>query len=257
MKRILKNVLFIAIFALIGIFIMNSLYKKTGYGYFKKTLSIAGITHFTRDNKVKCSSMNSYKIENSEYNNAAFYKNVKLKKNTPYKVSCMIKTENVDVLDETYKNSGAKISILDSEEESECVVGTSDWKKVELSFNSKQNDELKIAFMLGGNSNNGNVKGSAWFSDMQLEEGSVEEDNKWNFACFIHKDTDVTISENRYQYQMSEDDVKQINNCMERFQNTLSDMSDGKIEVAYQVFDLNETVDKLSYDENNGYYRSK
>ncbi|MBR2744215.1 MAG: hypothetical protein IKE01_02820 [Clostridia bacterium] len=254
MKRILKNVLFIAIFALIGIFIMNSLYKKTGYGYFKKTLSIAGITHFTRDNKVKCSSMNSYKIENSEYNNAAFYKNVKLKKNTPYRVSCMIKTENVDVLDETYKNSGAKISILDSEEESECVVGTSDWKKVELSFNSKQNDELKIAFMLGGNSNNGNVKGSAWFSDMQLEEGSVEEDNKWNFACFILKDTDVTISENRYQYQMSEDDVKQINNCMERFQNTLSDMSDGKIEVAYQVFDLNETVDKLSYDENNGYY---
>lgn len=233
---------------------MNSLYKKTGYGYFKKTLSIPGITHFTRDNKVKFSNMNSYKIENSDYNNAAFYKKVKIKKNTPYRVSCMIKTEGVDVLDEAYSNSGAKISILNSIEESDCVVGTNDWKKVVLSFNSKQNDELSIGFMLGGNCDNGNVKGTAWFSDMQLEEGTVEEDNKWNFACFMLRNTDVTISENRYKYSMSDSDVKQLSNCMERFQESISDMSEGKIEATYQIFDLDETINKLSYDEDKGYY---
>ena len=53
MKRFLKNVLFIVFFVFIAVFAMNNVYKKIGYGYFKKALSKSGITFFTRDNKIK------------------------------------------------------------------------------------------------------------------------------------------------------------------------------------------------------------
>ena len=138
MKKFIKNVVFICIFVLILILAFNFAYERLGYGYFSKAVSENDITSFTRDNKVKYSDMNSYKIENKEYNNATFYKKIKVKKNTPYRVTCMVKTENVEVFDTNYINSGAKISILNSEEQTNSVIGTSDWQKITLMFNSKQ-----------------------------------------------------------------------------------------------------------------------
>ena len=62
----------------------------------------------------------------------------------------MIKTSNVKINNNT-KNSGAKISILNSEEESTAITGTNEWQKITLMFNSKNEENLQIAFMLGGN----------------------------------------------------------------------------------------------------------
>ena len=254
MKRILKNVLFLAFFVFVAMFIMNSLYKKIGYGYFKKALSRQGITFFTRDDKEKCSDINSYKIENKDYNNSTFYKKIEVKKNTPYKVTCMVKTENVEVLDESYKNSGAKISILDSVEQSDCFVGTNNWQKATLIFNSKQNEELSIGFMLGGDSEIGNVKGTAWFSDLQIEEGDLDEDCNWNFGCFIFKNTDVTIFNNRYKYSMSDDEVTHIRDCIQRFQSTITNISDNEMSASCQIIDIETPINKVSYDSEEGYY---
>ncbi|MBQ3409206.1 MAG: hypothetical protein IJH12_08405 [Clostridia bacterium] len=254
MKRFLKNVLFLAFFALIAIFVMNSVYKRIGYGYFKKAISRSGVTFFTRDNKIKYSDMNSYKIENKDYNNATFYKKIKLKKNTPYKITCMIKTEGVEILNKRYENSGAKISILDTIEQSEAVTGTKDWQKVTLMFNSKQNEELNVGFMLGGDSNSGNVRGTAWFSDLKIEEGNYDEENNWNFACFIFKNVDVNLLDTNYSYSMSNKDINQIESCMDRFKNSCQEMSNNKMSVTYRIIEINEPITELSYDENKGYY---
>ena len=254
MKRFLKNVLFIAVFAFIAIFVTNSVYKKIGYGYFKKAISRPGITFFTRDNKVRYSNMNSYKIENKDYNNSTFYKKIKVSPNTPYKITCMIKTEGVEILDNSYENSGAKINLLDSTEQSESVVGTNDWKKVTLMFNSKQNEELRVGFMLGGNSEFGNVKGTAWFSDLKLEEGTFENSGNWNFGCFIFRNTDVRVAGKRYKYSMTEKDVEQVENCMNRFKESIPEICDNQMKVSYKVIDVDTPINKLSYDESKGYY---
>ena len=254
MKRFLKNVLFLAFFALIAIIVMNILYKQIGYGYFKKALSRSGVTFFTRDNTIKYSDMNSYKIENKDYNNATFYKTVKLNKNTPYRITCMIKTENVEILNKRYGNSGAKISIMGSSEQSEAIVGTNDWTKVTLMFNSNQNDELDIGFMLGGDSNSGNVKGTAWFSDLKIEEGYLNEDNNWNFACFIFKNTNVDLLDMNYKYTMTEEDINQIKSCMERFKNSCYEMSNHQMTVSYKIIEIDDSITQLSYDESRGYY---
>ena len=255
MKRFLKNVLFLAFFALIGIIVMNTLYKQIGYGYFKKTLSRSGVTFFTRDNTIKYSDMNSYKIENKDYNNASFYKTVKLNKNTPYRITCMIKTENVEVLNKRYENSGAKIHIIGSDEQSEAVTGTNDWTKVTLMFNSNQNEELDIGFMLGGDSNAGNVKGTAWFSDLKIEEGCFKDENSnWNVVCFVFKNTNVDILNSNYKYSMTDDDINQVKDCMERFKNSCEDMSKGKMTVSYKVIEIDSSINELTFDSDRGYY---
>ena len=53
---------------------------------------------------IKDALTNGFK-ESEDYNNALFYKEINVKKNTPYKVSCYVKTENVEsiILDEYKK----------------------------------------------------------------------------------------------------------------------------------------------------------
>lgn len=254
MKKFLKNMVFICFFIFALILAFNLAYEKFGYGYFSKAVSQNDITSFSRDSKIKYSDINSYKIENKEYNNATFYKTIKVDKNTPYKITCMVKTENVDILDTSYSNSGAKITILNSTEQTQSITGTSDWQKLTLMFNSKQNEEIEIGFMLGGDSEKGNVKGTAWFSDLKIEKGTLDSDNNWNFVCFIFKNTDVALSEGYYSYKMSEKDIEQLKNCMERFKNTCSEISNNLMSVTYEIIEIDNPIETLSYDEEKGYY---
>ena len=77
---------------------------------------------------------------------------------------------NQNIESENGKNdSGAQISILNTTECSESVIGTSDWQKLEFIFDSKNRDEIEIGFRLGGNESNS--KGTVWFSDFKLEKG--------------------------------------------------------------------------------------
>lgn len=89
------NVIFTIVILLI-IFKLYGLYKIYYFNGFVKAEQISGITKFTRDNEVKSSYDYSYKMESEDFNDAIFYKTVNLKKNTPYKLTCMVKTENVE-----------------------------------------------------------------------------------------------------------------------------------------------------------------
>lgn len=71
-------------------------YKENYFNDFVKAEYIANISEFKRDSEVKYDKYDSYRITSLEYNDAMFYKTVKVIPNTPYKVSCMIKTEGVE-----------------------------------------------------------------------------------------------------------------------------------------------------------------
>lgn len=72
------------------------IYKENYFNDFVKAEYIANISEFKRDDKVKYDKYDSYRITSLEYNDAMFYKTVQVIPNTPYKVSCMIKTEGVE-----------------------------------------------------------------------------------------------------------------------------------------------------------------
>ena len=75
---------------------------------------------FSRDSEEQYLNKPSYKITSPKYNDAMFYKTIKVEKNQSYKVSCMIKTENV-VAKEDKSGIGAGISIEGTTERSVAI----------------------------------------------------------------------------------------------------------------------------------------
>ena len=160
-KNIVSN-----LFAIIILLIALVIYRKYDYNFYIKGVSEKGKTVFSRDSVEKYSKERSYKIENKISNDAMFYKEINVIPNTPYKVTCMIKTKDV-IGDQEIPTAGAQICLNGTEEHSKVLQGDNDWTKIEFYFNSKCNDTVEIGFRLGGNMQN--ASGTAWFSDLKLE----------------------------------------------------------------------------------------
>ena len=174
----------VTLILIIILIITFNIYKLNNFNNFKKVVAEDKETEFTRDNKIKCSKYNSYKIQNSDYNDASFYKEIEVEPNTPYKISCMVKTENI-VGEDLEKDVGATIGLLDTLEYSEPLRGTNDWQKVEYMFNSKNREKVKISFRLGGNQ--GKCTGTVWFSDFKIEKGIKNTNSEWKNQLMITK----------------------------------------------------------------------
>lgn len=240
---------------IVALIISYFIFEKYNFNDYAKAEYQLGVSKFVRDNKVKYSDVNSYKIENTDYNDATFYKTIKVTPNTPYKVTCMIKTENVKAKKE-YADTGANISIEGTTEKSDNVTGTSDWTKVEFLFNAKNRSEVTIQFRLG--SYEDNVIGTAWFSDFTIEAGIEDTSNEWNFLCLLMNHTDVTLDINgkkqKVDLQLTVTDTEDMKQCMRRFQNTMEELSEGKMRVNYDMVEITTPITSMSYDKENGYY---
>lgn len=228
-------------------------YQENNFNDFIRSETNLYTSEFKRDKNEKYSKHRSYQITSEEYNDAMFYKEVKVEKNTPYRVTCMVKTSEVEAEKES-SGIGAQISIEGTTERSVAIQGTNDWQKIELIFNSKNRESVNIGFRLGGYL--GKAKGKVWFSDFTLEEGIIENDNEWNFACFIFNQTDVNVDGKSIQIEMTNNDIKDINNTIKRFERSCEDLSDGKMKANCDVYQVNTPLSQLSYDETFGYYVS-
>ncbi|MBR3133157.1 MAG: hypothetical protein IKG42_03690 [Clostridia bacterium] len=249
------KVKFVSNFAILGIifivgFIIYCFYAKYYFNDFIKAQVNPKGTSFYRDNKVKATRERSYCIENSDYNDAIFYKTVNVEPNTLYKVTCLVKTENVSGKDND--NSGACINIIGTGEQSRVINGSTDWQEISLKFDSKNSNSLDIGFRLGGVG--GECIGKAWFADMKIEKGEKDEDNDWDIACFIIDNINVTLNGKAYNVSMTQEDKTLIKDNLDRFEKTCESFSNDQMKITTHLFDLNSTITNLSYDETNGYY---
>lgn len=238
-------ILLFAIYKLFGIFKLNY------FNGFIKAEANMGISKFTRDMDIKYNEENSYKVVSSEQNDAAFYKEIEVEPNTVYKISCKVKTENV-VPSKVNTDGGANISIIEQPEISKSIVGTTDWQTIDLLFNSKNRTKLKIGFRLGGNT--GTASGTAWFSDFKLEKGIKSEDANWKFACFIFKNIDVEINGERMNFSMTTSDIENVKSNMQKFKTSCNSLSNGKMKVSYEIYEIDEPITTISYSDEHGYY---
>lgn len=142
----IKNIISL-IFIIVILTVIYMVYKKYNFNDYIKAEYKLGISKFERDNINKCTNANSYKIENTDYNDAMFYKTVEVTPNTSYKVTCKIKTKNVKTKNEN-TDAGAHISIANTTEKSDNVIGDSNWEQVEFYFNSKNRTKVDIRFSL-------------------------------------------------------------------------------------------------------------
>lgn len=228
-------------------------YQTNNFNDFVRSETNIYTSHFTRDKDIKYTDKKSYKIESPEYNDAMFYKTIKVKKNQPYKVTCMVKTNGVQA-EEEKSGVGAQISIEGTTERSVAISGTQEWQKIELIFNSKNREEVNVGFRLGGYL--GEAKGEAWFTDFTIEEGTLEQDNNWKFACFIFKTTDVTINQKQIKLSVTQNDIKDITNTLKLFEKSCSNLSNGKMTAECSIYQIDTPLSKLSYDNEFGYYVS-
>ena len=131
----------------IAIYLAYQFYQTNNFNEFIRSEANLNISEFKRDKEVKYSDMNSYKITSNEFNDAMFSKEIQVEKNTPYKVTCMIKTKGVEA-DKNASSIGAQISISDTVERSVAISGDSEWQQVEFIFNSKNREMVDIDFRL-------------------------------------------------------------------------------------------------------------
>ena len=252
-KRLISKIIYF--FTLIVLFILlyfaYQYYQLNNFYDFIRSETNIYTSNFERDKKIKYSDNRSYKIESPEYNDAMFYKTINVEKNTPYKVTCMVKTNNIEAETEN-SGIGAQIAIEVTTERSIAISGTQDWQKIELIFNSKNREKVNIGFRLGGYL--GEAKGEAWFSDFAIEEGTVNSNSNWKFACFIFETTDVTIDGKEIKLDVTQSDVNDIKNTVNRFKNSCSELSKGKMTADVDIYQVNTPITKLSYDNEFGYY---
>ena len=180
MKKVISRIFSLII--LIGLITaLVYIYNKYYFNDFIKANENKGETSYYRDSSQKYNGQKSYCIENKDYNDALFFKKIDVKKDTPYRITCMVKTENVE--SDKPETSGACISIMGTADQTIPIQGTTDWQKITLLVDSKEQDKLDISFRLGGY--DGYSKGKAWFSDIHVEEGIKDETSDWNVVCFL------------------------------------------------------------------------
>lgn len=251
-KRVSTIVNFLSIAILIVIlYNVYQYYKANDFNDFVRSEAKLYTSSFKRDSDIKFKDKASYKIESPEYNDAMFYKKVNVKKNSAYKVTCMVKTNNVEAK-EGKSGVGAQISIEGTTERSIAISETQDWQQIEFIFNSKNREEVNLGFRLGGYL--GEAKGEAWFSDFTIEEGTISSDNNWKFACFIFQTTDVNLNGNQIKLEVTQSDKRDINNTIKLFESSCKELSKGKMTAECDIYDLDTSLSKLSYDEEFGYY---
>ena len=188
MKKWISRIIFWAI--IIGLIsALVYVYNKYYFNDFIKAHENAAETLYYRDNNEKYNGQKSYCIESKDYNDALFFKELAVEKNTPYKITCMIKTENVE--SDKPETAGACISIMGTADQSIPIQGTTDWQKATLLVDSKDSDTLDISFRLGGYE--GYSKGKVWFSDIHVEKGVKDTTNNWHVVCFLIDNIDVDV----------------------------------------------------------------
>lgn len=249
-RTLIGNII-VFVILIIALYLAYQFYQSNNFNGFVRSEANLNTSEFKRDKEIKYSDNNSYKITSNEFNDAMFLKEVQVQKNTPYKVTCMVKTKEVEA-EKNESSIGAQISISDTVERSVAISGDTDWQELEFVFNSKNRDTVDIAFRLGGTA--GNAKGEVWFSDFKIEEGKSDENSDWKFACFIFDNTNVNIDNKQINIQVTSNDITDIKNTITRFERSCNELSQGRMTADCDIYEVQEPITSLSYDDEFGYY---
>jgi len=252
-KKIIMTIVSIIFTIILIIAVMTAfkIFKSIYFNGFEKAVGKTTGTKFSRDSEVKFSEYYSYKIENTQYNDSAFFKEVEVEPYTPYRITCMVKTENVEC-EQPGIEGGVSIGLLETTQYSPAITGTNDWQKLEFIFNSKNATTAKISFRLGGNQND--CKGTAWFSDFKLEKGTKNSDTEWKVGCFLINELDINIEGTQYNLKLNTQDKENARLNLHRFANDCYEFSDHKMTVNYEICEVNEPVTSITHSEEHGYH---
>lgn len=94
-RTVIGNII-VFVILIIALYLAYQFYQSNNFNGFVRSEANLNTSEFKRDKEIKYSDNNSYKITSNEFNDAMFSKEVQVQKNTPYKVTCMVKTKGVE-----------------------------------------------------------------------------------------------------------------------------------------------------------------
>lgn len=190
----------------------------------------------TLDKSVTYNGKPSIKLDNSGgYDFSIVEKTYTVKPNTKYRFSAMVKYSGHKLDPKADdKNSGAAIGSYSSGGKYSNYTTSSKWKKLEYIFDTENETEVALSLVNGAYS--GKCKGTAWFSDIKLEENITPSTNKWNILVVFLKEIDaknLKINGKSYKFKrtMSADTIKETKAVVNNLKTSLKSMSGGRMEV--------------------------
>lgn len=149
------------------------------------------------DNSQAREGEKSVKISAGLLDDARWIQSVPIQRNTPHSLSGWIKAEDVALSPEII-DVGANLSLLGSVlggfTHSPTILGTRDWTRTGVLFNSESNDRVTVAARLGYYA--GTTTGTAWFDEVRLAPiVPMDPHPRWNILVLIYRNTDFVYTD--------------------------------------------------------------
>jgi hypothetical protein len=189
-----------------------------------------------------------YKIENTDFADAAFRRTIQVTPNTKYRVTALARMEGYVDGGENAALSGAAIAI-ESTWESSKRKKDGEWERLELVFNSGNSTTVTIDLRNGAHS--GTNSGTAWFTDVTVEKNDATPGNSWDFLFVIYKNVDAVASDNgkRYKFSLRDRDVNDLRSYLALVPDAFKTLSGGLMTVGtVDVRVVESTLTTLSGD---------
>jgi hypothetical protein len=140
------------------------------------------------DNTTRHSGFSSAKITAATPNDAWFSQEATIDANAFYLLTGWIKTENVSV------GAGANLSLVGTWTHTQGLLGTNNWTRVSLWFNSGSSTRITIGARLGYWA--GTSSGTAWFDDLRLTRITPDGPHpRWKILVLIYDKTDAVVTD--------------------------------------------------------------
>jgi len=140
------------------------------------------------DNTTRYSGLYSARITAATANDAWFWQEVTVEANAFYLLTGWIKTENVTA------GAGANLSLVGTWTHTQGLLGTNNWTRVSLWFNSGSSTRISIGARLGYWA--GTSSGTAWFDDVRLTRITPDGPHpRWKILVLIYDRTDAVVTD--------------------------------------------------------------
>jgi len=192
----------------------------------------------------------SVKIISPSSDDAQWVQSVPVEPNKPYYLSGWVKTNDVAHSSETV-DAGANISLLNSWTSSPGVLGTRDWMRTGVLFNSESNGQITVAARLGFYG--GTTTGTAWFDDIKLTPVvPLSPHPSWRILVLIYRDTDFSYidssgTQHHVVASMTQYEVDQAANAARQFvENDIPALTSGNMTPTVTIRYPDRALTKLS-----------
>jgi len=192
----------------------------------------------------------SVKIISPTLDDAQWVQSVPVETNKPYYLSGWVKTNDVAHSPESV-DAGANISLLNSWTSSPGVLGTRDWMRTGVLFNSESNGQVTVAARLGFYA--GTTTGTAWFDDIRLTPVvPLNPHPSWRILVLIYRDTDFSYTDSsgtahHVVASMTQYEVDQAANAARQFvENDIPALTSGNMTPTVTIGYPDRALTKLS-----------